>query len=217
MRLQATVLIDGHEVTALIDSGAARTVISPRVVEKNNIPYWTKEVPMRVVLADDSPTTYGNGWIRLETEAVTLRLAGQESRERISIMDLGETEMIIGYDWLLEHNPAIDWQKKTLLSREPVHKVAGARRKEMRPIIQSSPREGRIGQISPHKIARIYAKDPQKVGVIWIQQVATTKEGLVPQDATVKDDPLLVIPTEYQTPEFRELFEENEATDLAEH
>ncbi|EMD58101.1 hypothetical protein COCSADRAFT_104767, partial [Bipolaris sorokiniana ND90Pr] len=79
---------------------------------------------MRVVLADDSPTTYGNGWIRLETEVVTLRLAGQESREKISIMDLGETEMIIGYDWLLKHNPAIDWQKKTLLSREPVHKVA---------------------------------------------------------------------------------------------
>ena len=78
-----------------------------------------------------------------------------------------------------------------------MHKVARARRKEMRPIIQSSPREGRIGQISPHKIARIYAKDPQKVGVIWIRQVATTKEGLVPQDATVKDDPLLVILIEY--------------------
>ncbi|KAH7563016.1 reverse transcriptase [Bipolaris maydis] len=217
LRLQATVLIDGHEVTALIDSGAARTVISPRVVEKNNIPYRTKKVPMRVVLADDSPTTYGNGWIRLETEAVSLRLAGQESRTKISIMDLGETEMIIGYDWLLEHNPAIDWQKKTLLSREPVHKVAGARRKEMRPIIQSSPQDGRIGQISPHKIARIYAKDPQRVGVIWIRQVATTKEGPVPQDATTKDDPLLAIPAEYRTQEFKELFEENEATDLAEH
>ncbi|KAH7554709.1 hypothetical protein BM1_07370 [Bipolaris maydis] len=217
LRLQATVLIDGHEVTALIDSGAARTVISPRVVEKNNIPYRTKKVPMRVVLADDSPTIYGNGWIRLETEAISLRLAGQESRERVSIMDLGETEMIIGYDWLLKHNPAIDWQKKTLLSREPVHKVAGARRKEMRPIIQSSTQDGRIGQISPHKIARIYAKDPRKVGVIWIRQVATTKEGPVPQVAPTKDEPLLAIPTEYRTPEFKELFEENEATDLAEH
>ena len=41
-----------------------------------------------------------------------------------------------------------------------------------------------------------------------MQQVATTKEGLAPQ---------LAIPTEYQTNEFRELFEENEATDLAKH
>ena len=76
LQLKATVLVNGHEVLALIDSGAARTVISPRVVEGNNIPYRNKKVPMRVVLADDSPTTYGNGWIRLETEVVTLRLAG---------------------------------------------------------------------------------------------------------------------------------------------
>ena len=98
LQLQATVLIDGRKVTALIDSGAARTVISPRVVEKNDIPYQNKKVPMRVVLADDSPTTYGKGYIRLKTEAVTIRLAGQESQERISIMDLGDTEMIIGYN-----------------------------------------------------------------------------------------------------------------------
>ncbi|KAH7557890.1 reverse transcriptase [Bipolaris maydis] len=216
LRLQATVLIDGHEVTALIDSGAARTVISPRVVEKNNIPYRAKKVPMRVVLADDSPTTYGNGWIRLETEAVSLRLAGQESRTKISIMDLGETEMIIGYDWLLEYNPAIDWQKKSIHSREPVHKVAGVRR-ETRPTDQRAHPDGRFGVISPHKIARIYAKDPQRVGVIWIRQVATTKEGPVPQVASANDEPLLAIPAEYRTSEFKELFEENEATDLAEH
>ena len=76
LQLKATVLIDGYEVLALIDSRAARTVISLRVVEGNNIPYWNKKVLMRVVLADDSPTIYGNGWIRLETEVVTLRLAG---------------------------------------------------------------------------------------------------------------------------------------------
>ncbi|KAH7559971.1 reverse transcriptase [Bipolaris maydis] len=216
LRLQATVLIDGHEVTALIGQGAARTVISPRVVEKNNIPYRAKKVPMRVVLADDSPTTYGNGWIRLETEAVSLRLAGQESRTKISIMDLGETEMIIGYDWLLEYNPAIDWQKKSIHSREPVHKVAGVRR-ETRPTDQRAHPDGRFGVISPHKIARIYAKDPQRVGVIWIRQVATTKEGPVPQVASANDEPLLAIPAEYRTSEFKELFEENEATDLAEH
>ncbi|KAH7563609.1 hypothetical protein BM1_00656 [Bipolaris maydis] len=89
LRLQATVLIDGHEVTALIDSGAARTVISPQVVEKNNIPYQTKKVPMRVVLADDSPTIYGNGWIRLETEAKldNLRVGPFEILEKIGLVN----------------------------------------------------------------------------------------------------------------------------------
>ena len=60
---------------ALIDSRAVRTIIFLRVVEGNNIPYQNKKVLRQVVLADDSPTIYGNGWIRLKTEVVTLRLA----------------------------------------------------------------------------------------------------------------------------------------------
>jgi hypothetical protein len=74
-------------------------------------------------------------------------------------MDLGELDMLIGYNWLDAHNPAINWRKKTILSQEPVHKVAGVRH-ETRPTNQSSPKNGRFGKISPHKIARIYAKDP---------------------------------------------------------
>ncbi|KAL6171371.1 hypothetical protein ACJQWK_02391 [Exserohilum turcicum] len=152
-------------MTATIDSGAARTMISPRVVEKYDIPHQAKKVPMRVVLADDNPMAYGNDMIRLETKLVPMELAGRKSHVKINIMDLGEEDILIGYDWLLEHNPAIDWQKKTILSREPVHKVARVQ-KETNPIIQSSPKDGRIGTISPHKIMRIYVKDPQRIGVI---------------------------------------------------
>ena len=85
-------------MTATIDSGAARTMISPRVVEMHEIPYWTKKVPMRAVLADDSPIAYRNGMIRLETKLVPMDLAGTESQEIINIMDLGEEDMLIGYD-----------------------------------------------------------------------------------------------------------------------
>ena len=66
-------------MTATIDSGAARTMISPRVVEMHEIPYRTKKVPMRAVLADDSLIAYGNGIIRLETKLVLIDLAGTES------------------------------------------------------------------------------------------------------------------------------------------
>ncbi|KAH7551044.1 reverse transcriptase [Bipolaris maydis] len=123
-------------------------------------------------------------WIRLETEAVSLRLAGQESRTKISIMDLGETEMIIGYDWLLEHNPAIDWQKKTLLSREPVHKVAGARQSRSHLDTAGRDHEGRN---------RYHRLRPRRTNHCWRFQQNTEHE------------------------RFKELFEENEATDLAEH
>jgi predicted aspartyl protease len=204
--LLTTVSVQGQEIKALVDSGAARTIISPRVVGKHKIPYKVKAKPVPVVLADEKPMEYGNGMIRIETESTKLKIAGIECQIVIDIMDLGELDMLIGYDWLDAYNPAIDWRMKTILRREPVHKVARVRR-ETRPTNQSSPQDGRFGKISPYKIRRIYEKDPQKVGVIWIRRVTTTKEGPL----------LLEIPREYQTDEFKELFEENEATDLADH
>ena len=111
--------------------------------------------------------------------------------------------MLISYNQLDAYNPAINWRIKTILRREPVHKVARVRR--VSPTNQSSTQDGRFGKISPYKIRRIYKKDPQKVGVIQIRRVATTKDGPLP----------LEILKEYQTNEFKELFKENEATDLA--
>ena len=46
----------------------------------------------------------------------------------IDIIDLGGLDMLIGYDWLNAYNPAINWRIKTILRREPVHKVARVRR-----------------------------------------------------------------------------------------
>jgi len=99
------------------------------VVEKHGIPYRVKDNPVPVVLADEKPMEYGGGMIRLETKSTKLRVAGIECLMNIDIMDLGGLDMLIGYDWLDAHNPAIDWRKQTILRREPVHKVAGVRRR----------------------------------------------------------------------------------------
>jgi predicted aspartyl protease len=92
--------VNGHKITAVIDSGAAWTVISPRVVEKHNIPYRVKDRPIRVVLADYNPMEYGSGLIRLETQPVPFLTAelGQGHTEVLNIMDLGEEDMLIGYE-----------------------------------------------------------------------------------------------------------------------
>jgi hypothetical protein len=175
-------------------------------VEKYNIPYRVKERPIEVVLADDSPIGYGGGAIRLETQPVTFITEGLGKGDLtvLNIMDLGEEDMLIGHDWLVRYNPAIDWRNTTIRGREPARKVANVRKSS--PTIQSSPQTGRIGKISPHKIARIYEKDPQNIGVIWIRSVASKTDGHRP-----------TIPKEYDTDEFRELFGETEATELADH
>jgi hypothetical protein len=102
------------------------------VVEKHGILYRVKKRPILVVLADERPIEYGNGMMRLETELTKLRIAGIECYMDIGIIELGDLDMLIGYDWLDAYNPAIDWRMKTILRREPVHKVAGVRR-ETRP------------------------------------------------------------------------------------
>jgi hypothetical protein len=53
-----------------------------------------------VVLADDNPMEYGSGLIRLETQPVPFLTAGlgQGHTEVLNIMDLGEEDMLIGYD-----------------------------------------------------------------------------------------------------------------------
>ena len=114
--------------------------------------------------------------------------------------------MLIGYNQLNAYNPAINQQKKTILRREPVHKVARVR-KEIRLTDQSLPKSRRFGTILLYKIARIYAKNSQKIRVIQIREVATTKEEPV----------LLNILREYNTNKFRELFKEDKATDLADY
>ena len=93
-----TVSVQGQEIKALVDSGAAHTIISPRVVEKHGILYRVKKRPIPVVLADERPMEYGNGMMRLETESTKLRIAGIECYIDIGIIELGDLDMLISYD-----------------------------------------------------------------------------------------------------------------------
>ncbi|RAR00628.1 reverse transcriptase domain protein [Stemphylium lycopersici] len=63
-----------------------------------------KKELVRVVLADDNPMTYGGGMMRLETQLVSLDVAGIRDQTTINIMDLGEEDMLIGYDWEYDTN-----------------------------------------------------------------------------------------------------------------
>jgi hypothetical protein len=78
MQLYATVSVQGQKIKALVDSGAARTVISPQTVEKHEIPYRVKKNPIPIILADEKPIEYRNSIIRLETKSTKLRVADTE-------------------------------------------------------------------------------------------------------------------------------------------
>jgi hypothetical protein len=203
--------VNGRQLRALLDSGAGYTLISPDAIERLEIPFRIKDEPINVVLADDAPMEYGGGKIRFETTEVSLRIGNILDTRRLNIMDIGNVDMFIGYDWLDQHNPCIDWKMRTINGHGPTYKEAGQRRSI--PKNQCTTRRGRFEKISPHKIARIYEKDPQQVGVIWVRKVATPKQDEPSPTVPGKDD--LKIPHEYE--EFRDLFEEHDDTDLPQH
>jgi hypothetical protein len=74
--LHTKVKINGHTVYAAVDSGATRSVIDPRVVERYNIPHQDKSEVRYVRLGDGSSINYGKGVIRLETKPTTITIAG---------------------------------------------------------------------------------------------------------------------------------------------
>jgi predicted aspartyl protease len=96
--LLTTVSIQEQNIQALVDSGASQTIISPQVVKRHGIPYQIKSKPIPIILADEKPIGYGNGIIQIETKSTKLQIAGLECQMNINIIDLGETDMLIGYD-----------------------------------------------------------------------------------------------------------------------
>ncbi len=220
-----------------MDCGAPITLISPRMVDALKIPYRIKDKPVPMGSFEGISMAYGKGMMRLETETVTLQVSDIINQQRIGIVDLGPDEMLIGYDWLEANNPTIDWRAREIRDQserrgfakrdpatanwlKPARTVQGVRHHRLSPEIQCTTRNGRIGKISPHKIRRIYEKNPRKVGVIWIRKVDTKKGGPPITTLEVSPDkvgPWTTIPDEYNTEEFQELFEENEATELANH
>ena len=59
--------------------------------------------------------TYRGGYMRLETEVVNLKVGKIYDRRNISITKLGDLDIIIGYNWLYDHDPLISHCKGIVL------------------------------------------------------------------------------------------------------
>ncbi|SJL10448.1 uncharacterized protein ARMOST_13834 [Armillaria ostoyae] len=77
---------------ALIDSGCTRSSIHRDFVEKHGIPA---------------------GEITAYTK-LHLKIGDHSERIDLAITDLGQKEIFLGYDWLIHHNPVINWKIGTI-------------------------------------------------------------------------------------------------------
>jgi hypothetical protein len=103
---------------ALIDCGATGCFIDIEWVKLNNVPMCPLTKPISVYNIDG--TTNDAGMIT-DIADVILRYENHSERTQLAAMRLGKQSLILGYNWLCNHNPEINWQTKDVkMSRCPV-------------------------------------------------------------------------------------------------
>jgi len=97
-----------HSVKALLDCRATGSFIDRDFVRLKEINTRTLSCNIPVFNVDSSPNETGQ-----ISEVVDIVLCYKTHSERMLLIvsRLGKQSLILGYDWLKDHNPRIDWEK----------------------------------------------------------------------------------------------------------
>jgi len=96
-----------HSVKVLLDSGATGNFIDKDFVCTKGISIQNISRPIPVFNIDGSPNEAGQ--ISKVVDMV-LRYKTHSERMLLAISNLGKQSMILGYTWLKDHNPEVNWQ-----------------------------------------------------------------------------------------------------------
>ena len=98
-------------MSALLDSGCTRSCINQKFVDLYGLE--THNLPAPVLVYNADGTINCNGAIK---EFVRIYIKIQEYKELIdlAITNLGNTDLYLGYEWLIHYNPTVDWVRKTI-------------------------------------------------------------------------------------------------------
>lgn len=98
-----------HSLQALVDSGAEQSFIDAALAKKLNITLHALPDPLAVTALSGQRLSD----ITQITEPLSLTLSGNHSeRIELFVFQAPRTPLVLGYPWLLQHNPHIDWKKE---------------------------------------------------------------------------------------------------------
>jgi hypothetical protein len=104
---------------ALIDCGATGCFIDIEWAKLNSIPTRPLTKPIPIYNVDGTANDAG---MITDIADVILRYEKHSERTQLAITCLGKQSLILGYNWLRNHDPEINWQTKDVkMSRCPVH------------------------------------------------------------------------------------------------
>ena len=97
------------DLKAMLDCGASTIFIHPRLVKAKNIS--TRQLPQPIPLRNIDNSMNAIGMITHEAE-IGLRIGAHEETATFAVADIGDDDIILGIDWLREHNPEVDWHNE---------------------------------------------------------------------------------------------------------
>jgi len=97
-----------HSVKALLDCRATRSFIDRDFVHLKGMNTWTFSCNIPVFNVDGSPNEAGQ---ISEVVDIVLHYKTHSERMLLAVSGLGKQSLILGYNWLKDHNPRIDWEK----------------------------------------------------------------------------------------------------------
>jgi len=94
---------------ALVDSGCTHTEINKQLVKEEKIRMEPMDRSFKVFNADGTKN-------REIMQFAPLEVKINRHKEQIdaAVMNLNGMDMFLGYDWLVKHNPEVNWNKGTI-------------------------------------------------------------------------------------------------------
>ena len=97
------------KVKVLVDSGCTHTGIDKQLVKNRRIQTKKIDFSFEVFNADETKNREVTKVAPLEVE-----INRHKKTLEAAVMDLDETDMFLGHDWLVEHNPEVNWKNGTM-------------------------------------------------------------------------------------------------------
>ena len=97
------------QLQVLVDSGCTHIRIDEQLVKKEKIKMEPMDRFFEVFNADRTKNGEVTRFAPLEVE-----IDRHKERIDVAVIDLNGTDMFLGYDWLVKHNPEVDWNKETM-------------------------------------------------------------------------------------------------------
>jgi len=107
VKLQTTDTYRTFYKQALVDLGSSSSCISQKFVKENLID--TRPLPFPITYYNADRLTNKDGSV---TEVVKMNMTIGDHQEliQLSVTNLGNHDLFLGYDWLQKHNPNINWK-----------------------------------------------------------------------------------------------------------